>query len=177
MDIFHVNEGGKSYVYPITKILICLGLIIVLINRNSIIHIDNRVIDVIVTFLSTVTVIACIFCIYISFAEFIIIDENRAKERALSDRIIASSKKYAIDKIVTMVESNDIIDIQIVWKNKAIGIGASSDCKNYDSNFFDKLYYVDKEEFENIEDFKSALVPYLMDGTISVISIDGIKPK
>ncbi len=141
MDIFHVNEDVKSYVYPILKMIICVGLIILFINRDRIVHIDNKAIDIIIGILCTQIGILCIYCIYISAAELLLVNENRVKETAVSDRIIAKSKPYTIDEIVHMAEVNDIIEIQIVSKNRAVEIGSSSDCKNGSSKFFDKQYY------------------------------------
>lgn len=177
MDIFHINEDVKSYAYPILKIIVCAVLIIILINRDQIIRIDNKVINIIIGILCTAIGIVCIYCIYISAYELSQVHENRVKETVLSDGIIADSKQYSIDEIVYMAEVNDIIEIQIVSKNRTIIIGSSSDCKNGSSKFFGKLYYIDDETFANIKDFKSELLAYSINEQISVVSIDGIAPK
>lgn len=177
MDIFHVKENVKSYAYPILKMIVCVGLIILFINRDCIVHIDNKAIDIIVGILCTTIGIVCIYCIYISVAELLLVYENRVKETAVSDRIIAKSKPYTIDEIVHMAEANDIIEIQIVSKNSVVEIGSSSDCESGSSKFFDKQYYIEDKTFEDIKDFKSELSIYAMNGQISVASIDGIAPK
>lgn len=176
MDIFHVNENVKSYKYPILKIIVCVILIITFINRDRIIYIDNKVINIIIGILCTTVGIVCIYCIYISVYELFLVHGNRAKETVSSNSITAKSKKYTIDEIVFMAETNDIIEIQIVSKNRTVEIGSSSDCKNGSSKFFDKLYYIDDETFENIKDFKSELLAYAINGQISVVHIDGITP-
>ena len=177
MDIFHVNEDVKSYAYPILKIIICAALIIVFIYRDRIFCINSKVINIVIGILCTAIGIVCIYCIYISAYELSQVHENRGKETALSDGIIANNKRYTIDEIVYMAEVNDIIEIQIVSKNTTVKIGSSSDCKNGSSKFFDKLYYIDDEIFENIKDFKSELLAYAISGQISVVFIDGIAPK
>lgn len=177
MDIFHVNETNKSYAYPITKILVCIAFIFSAINRDYIVHIDNKVIDIIVGILCTAMGIVCIYCIYISVFELSQAHENRKKGTILTDGAIANSKQYTIDKIIYLVETNDIIEIQIVSKNKAVTIGSSSDCNNGSSKFFDKLYYIGDEMFESIDVFKEKLLPYAVNKQISVIFIDGITPK
>lgn len=177
MDIFHVNEDVKSYAYPILKIIICAALILIFIYRDRIFRIDSKVINIVIGILCTAIGIVCIYCIYISAYELSQVHENRVKETALSDGIIANNKQYTIDEIVYMAEVNDIIEIQIVSKNKTVKIGSSSDCKNGSSKFFDKLYYIDDETFENIKDFKSELLAYAISGQISVVFIDGIAPK
>ena len=177
MGIFHYNEDNKSYIYPILKIIVCIVLIILFINSERIIHIDNKVISIIIGILCGAITIVCIYCIYISVFEISQAHENRAKETVLSNSIIANSKQYTIDEIVFMAETNDIIEVQIISKNRIVNIGSSSDSKNGSSKFFDKLYYIDDEMFESINDFKSELLSYAVDGQISVIYIDGIVPK
>ena len=177
MNVFLFNEANKSYIYPIIKIIVFVVLIIIFINRGRIIPIDSKVINVVISILCTVVGFACIYCIYISGAELIQAHENREKEAVLSDRIIANSKQYTIDEIASLAESNDIIEIKIVFKNKGVMIGSSSDSKNSSSKFFDKLYFIDDEMFKEIEDFKSELLPYAINGQVSVISIDGIVPE
>lgn len=177
MNPFYVNDKLKSYAYPIIKILICIALILVMINREHFLHFDNKMINIAETILCTTIVVACIFCIYISGAEMIYVYENRAKETVLSGRAIAECKEFTIDEIVSMAEHDDIIDLQIVWKNKAIGIGASANSKNFASALFDKRYYINREEYESIGEFRAALSPYATNGKVSVITIDGAKPK
>ena len=175
MDVFNVDESLKSYTYPIIKIVICLALIVLFINRGHIIHIDNRVINVIVGVLCTVIGIVCIYCIYISAFELSQIHENRKKDNIMYSSSLTIGKEYAVDQIVAMAKDNDIIDIQIASNDKVIGIGSSSDCKNYNSKFFDKRYYINEKEFESIDEFKSSLLQYSNNGRIFVISIDGIR--
>ena len=116
----------------------------------------------------------CIYCIYISVCELSQVHENRVNETICSDSNLANSKQYTIDEIILMAETNDIIEIKIVSRNRVIEIGSSSDCKNGSSKFFDKLYYIDDEVFETIKDFKSGLLPYAINGQITVVYIDGI---
>lgn len=180
MNIFHFNETNKSYIYPIIKIIVCVVLIIIFMNSGRVFHIDNtdsKLIKIIISVLGVVVVLACAFCIYISGAELLQAYENREKETALSDRIIANSKQYTIDEIISLVESNDIIEIKIVFKNKGVMIGSSSDNEYSSSKFFDKLYFIEDEMFEEIEYFKSALLSYAINEQISVISIDGVVPR
>ena len=176
MKIFHVNEDNESYIYPILKIFVCTVLIIIFINRKRMIQIDNEVINIVIGVLCTVIGIACIYCVIISAYELSQVHANRVKGTALSDAVIANGKAYAMDEIVPLVENNDIVEVQILSKNRMVKIGASSDCKNGSSKFFDKLYYIDGETFQNIEDFKSGLLSYATDGQIAVISIDGMAP-
>lgn len=173
-NIFSFDKDIKSYKYPIVKIFICIILIIMFINRPNT---YNKIINIVIEILCTVLGILCIKCIYISVFELFQTYDNCNKSRYASEKYIIHSKLYPIDEIVSMIQNNDIIEIQIFRNKDLFEIGSSSDCKNYDSNFFNKLYYIDNKEFLNIEDFKSALMEYSINGKISVISIDGIKVK
>lgn len=174
MDIFHVNKNNKSYAYPILKIVVCIVLIILFIKRDSIIHIDNKTVNIVIGILCTAIGLVCIYCAEISICELLQVKENRSEAMALSDSIVAGCKRYTVNDIVSLAESNDIIEIRIAFNNRAITIGTSSDCKNGSSKFFDKLYYIGNKEFEDAEDFKSGLLKYTVNGEIAVIAIDGI---
>ena len=176
MNILHFNKNVKSYTYPILKIIICAALIIAFIYRDRIFFINSKSVNIVIDVLCTAVGIVLIYCIYISACELLQAHENR-EEAALSDGVTAEGKKYSVDEIVYMAEVNDIIEIKIVSKNKIVTIGSSSDCKNGSSKFFDKLYYIDEQMFENIKDFKSKLLAYAISGQISVVSIDGIAQK
>lgn len=107
----------------------------------------------------------------------ILIHENRFKKNISLRSGVQNSKEYSFDELVNLVEKSDIIEIEIFVNNNLIEIGSSSNSNNYDSKFFDKLYYIDKNEFVDINDFKVSLIPYSKNGKISVTAIDGINPK
>jgi hypothetical protein len=177
LNLLDFNENIISYRYPIIKIITSVVLIIILVNRTYFIHFEDEVFNIILGVIATAVGCVCILCIYISWAEISLVHENRKKTNIVIDSIIANTKKYSIDEIVAMSKNNDIIDIQIVVNDKAIGIGSSSDCKAGSSKFFDKLYYIDKNEFANIDDFKASLLSHTVNEKIMVISIDGIRPE
>lgn len=174
MDIFHVKDSLKSYTYPIVKLLICILLIVLFIRRGEIIHIDGKIIKVIIGIFCTIVAIGCIYCGYISVFEIFQVHENRSTASTNLDSTINESSAYTIDEIVTMAESNDIIEIKIIANNRIIVVGASSDCKAGNSNFFDKLYYIDNREFKNIKDFKYSLRSYSNNEKLTVTMIDGV---
>ena len=82
-----------------------------------------------------------------------------------------------IDDVLSQIESNDIIEYQILADDRAILIGASSDNRYGSDKFFDKKYYCDKQEFDTIDELSNALSKYLFDDCLKVMSIDGIKVK
>lgn len=179
LNVFKCNENLKSYTYPIVKILICVVIILIIINSNKFIPVNenNVLIESFIRIISVGFVISSIMCIYISASEMILIHENRFKKNISLRSGVQNSKEYSFDELVNLVEKSDIIEIEIFVNNNLIEIGSSSNSNNYDSKFFDKLYYIDKNEFVDINDFKVSLIPYSKNGKISVTAIDGINPK
>ena len=177
INIFRVDQNITSYGYPIVKIILFVLLIILGVNRNHIIPINDSSLNAVIGYIGAAFVVICIFCIYISFAELIFANENRAKGKSLTDKAIRNSKEYDINEIISLAENNDIIEIEIMSGKKPLEIGTSSYSESAYSELTDKRYYIGKKEFSNIEDFRSALSPYLINNRLMVISIDGIAAK
>lgn len=177
MDIFHIDSNLKSYIYPAVKIFIFVLILLVLINRGHIIHIDNKIVNIIIGVLCTIVGIVCIYCTYISAFELFEVHGSRTKTVNIYTEAIERSEVYSTDEIVSLVKNNDIIEIRIISNDKIIKIGSSSDCKVGSSKFFNKLFYVDKKEFIKIEDFRDTIQLYSDSGQITVITIDGVSPK
>lgn len=87
------------------------------------------------------------------------------------------SKEFSIEEILSLLVTNDIIEIWIVSNNKIIEIGSSSDCREGSAQFFDKHYYVNEKEFTNIDQLRTEILPYFVDEKVKAISIDGISPE
>ncbi len=175
MNIFRIKKDNNSYVYPIVKVLIFSLLSVAVMSLNQIIVINNKAVYNLFIFLCMIIITGCAHCIFISFGELQAAHKNRAKNKTLTERVIAKSREYSVDEFVSLLERKDVIEIQIIFNRKAIDIGAKSDFNQSNFRFFNKRYYIDKEEFEDIEDFKSALAPYLFNGKILVLSVDGVK--
>ncbi|MBQ6707324.1 MAG: hypothetical protein IJM97_00090 [Clostridia bacterium] len=170
MKWFQFNSELDSYTYPIVKIVVCIFLVIITINRGHFLNFEN----IFITILSVVICVASILCIYISFAEIISTYENREKIRTSLNIEKMPSKAYSVDEIIFMLDRNDIIEIQILVDKKIVEIGSSSDCNVGDRHFFDKRYYIGKKEFESIDEFKTVFVSLFSNGPVKVVSIDGI---
>lgn len=177
-NIFRVDTSLKSYTYPIVKIAVFLFLIILGINRNQIyqIHYNSSELEEIVSILFAFAGIMSIFCICIAVAELVYTAENRENMKELSDVQLANKKLYPIKAIVSMVNSNDIIEIRIAFRGEPIVIGASSDFKAGSAKFYDKRFYIGKQEYERVEDFSQALQSYSETKGVFVLSIDDIAP-
>lgn len=171
IKIFEVNTELKSYTFPVIKILFCLALLVVLINRNKLfLFAENHL--VVETILSFALSVICIFCIYISIAESIELHEKLHENQISIQKI--DSKQYSIENIIHMVEKEDILEVEIIVQDEIVKIGCTSDNDWSTNNFFDKVYYCNSDEYETIEVFRKVIHTYTTDGMLNVISIDGI---
>lgn len=163
----------KKYIFPIIKILVSIVIILVIGSRNRFIYISNPVKSEVVNIICGLVGFFCILQIYLSVAGIISIRE--ADSKALPENIASLNyREYHIDEVILLVENNDIIDLRIISNNKIFSIGASSDCKSGSSTFFDKLYYINSENFTSIDIFKSHLLSLVHDKMLKVISIDDL---
>ena len=77
-----------------------------------------------------------------------------------------------------MADKYDIMEYEIAFEGKVIGLGSMSDSEPGRSDFFDKCFYVGKEEFTKIEDFIKAVQPYVdVNGEVLVITVNEGPPR
>jgi len=119
---------------------------------------------------------ASIFFIYISIAEMVLIYSKRAdsQKKVYKNN---SVKLISINAIVDMVSRNDIIEIEILSPSMTvIKAGASSDSKYTEKQFFNKLYYIDRDEYKTIDEFCAEISCHSKDGFVKVVAVDGCAP-
>lgn len=177
MHLFSIDESMNSYIYPVVKIVLCIVIILLLIFRGHFIQINQLLWDIIERVFCTALGSACILCIVISFAQLLVVHDNRSEKQALTSKQMEKVRRFPIEKIISLSRDNDIIEFKIVSKDMCLNIGASSDSKRGDSVFFDKLYYIGNREYDNLGSFMEELTKYSIDGQISVVSIDGVSPE
>lgn len=170
--IFKVNSEIRSYTYPTIKLLVCLVLILVLMNRSRLFVIDDKRWAIAMTVLAFVFGVGAIFCIYISIGEICELYERRVDNQRIVGEL--ATKQYPIEKLMKMIEKEDILEVEIKVQEEIVKIGCTSDNKWSTNEFFDKVYYCDDTEYETIEAFRKALNTYEIDGMLEVVSIDGI---
>lgn len=84
-------------------------------------------------------------------------------------------KRVDITLVMQLVEDNDIIDICIMMNDKKIHIGTNADSNSRGGPTFDKLYYIEKENFEDIQEFRKHLINLNNNNkSLSVLSVDDI---
>ncbi len=175
--LFCLDESMNSYIYPFVKIVLCIGIILLLIFRDHFIQIDQLLWEIIVGVLCVILCFACILCVEISLAELLVVHDNKHKMHKQMIENDEECVSFSVERVVSLTGQNDIIDFEIVSKGTRLNIGASSDNKPGDSVFFDKLYYIGNQEYDNLEIFMEELKKYSIDGQIPVVSIDGVSPK
>ena len=177
MKIFDFDDNATSYKYPIIKLLLSVLILAAIYNLNLVFHFNGEIANFTVNFLCRILICAGIIRIILSIAEILTIPGNRKKTAAVSDKEKKRSKTCSVDKIVSLADSNSIIEIQILSGNKKIKVGASSDYDKGKSEFFDKLFFIGEKEFETADDFRNALRMYSDGDKMTVISIDDLPPE
>lgn len=177
MKLFRCDKNIKTYKIPVIKIILCGLLVVLLISRNYLIHINNSLWKTIINIVCFQVVILSILCIYFSVAEIILLNERNKEDRMNIENARTYSKTYYVDYILSLLEENDIIDISILSNDQIINLGASSDCHPGSSHFFDKNYYINNKNDITIEELREIINHYSTNSKVCVIAIDGVPPN
>lgn len=129
----------------------------------------------IVTVFCFVATTASILCIYIAISELFYVRKNRKGSKFKAKDI--STTPFSPKRVISLVKENDIIEFEIKSNENVVKIGASSDNKLSNSVFFDKNFFIGKEEYLTTEEFEKELSKHIEDGKINVITIDGVKAE
>lgn len=179
MSLFTPRKDLKTPCLPIIKIIICIIIIVLSIVRREFYSFFNIEFEGFLNILEA-SIFLCIgiidiWIIYMSFIEIYFICENRA---VIKEKDIGKSLKgemYLLSQIVLLLDKNDIIEIMIKAGEKIVYIGVSSDCKVGSSKFFDKRFYIEDIEYDNMELFIEKLKSYSENEYINVLTIDDIR--
>lgn len=174
MKIFKVQPNLTSYAYPLSKTAICLIIILLGIFRNQIIHSDSLWVNAIITTLGFTPFLLSILCLYISVGELFCVYSNKKHKKMNLEH--QEYELVSAARIIALLQENDILEIVLLYKNEIIKIGTSSNCKNSDSHFFDKRYYVDSFEYETLAPVQEIIYERFPEDNIPVLEIDGRKP-
>ncbi len=168
--IFEVNTEIKNYTYPVVKIVLCLVVLLILLNRRKIFSLEETVVTHLITVFAFVISVVCIFCIYISVAEIVELYDRRAENQININTV--ATKQYPVETILNLIEKEDVLDVAIKVQKDIIKIGCTSD-NNWSTNvFFDKIYYCNETQYESIEAFRDAINTYASNGMFDVISLE-----
>lgn len=160
-----------SYRTSIIKLILSCVLAAVCILRPTI---HNQQINTIVNLVCGAFSIPIVFLFGASVVEFITTFFNRRNRKKDPNKITAF-KRVDIDSVIQAATQNAIIDFEVLWYDRILHCGSSSDCLPENSVFFDKQYFIDSSLYDNLDLFKKDLSTYLIDGSLQILSIDGIK--
>lgn len=173
--LFEVQTNLTNYMYPISKIIISVLIVLFSIFRKRLFVIDSKPLNIFVTLICFVFTMVSILSFYISISELFYVCRNRKAEH--TDVKSLATVPFDFDRINSLVKDNDIIEFEIIANEKMLRVGASSDCEVNSLVFFDKRFYIEKEEYLTIEEFEEALSRYMSDGKINVVTVDGVKAE
>ena len=170
--LFTVQRNLTCASYPIVKMILALLVIALAVVISMYFTMSVIWADFVIRLICVVSTLVSVLCIYISIAELIIVSENKKDNRK-----VQLGKTFKMENVISMVEENDILEIEIKTQGQVISVGASSDCKQGSSVFFDKRFYIGDYEYETLELFEKALLHYATSGELRVITIDGVKAE
>ncbi len=162
-----------SYSTSIIKLFLSLGVATACIFRPSV---SSEKLNTVVSIFCAIICIPVVFLFAGSIVEFVSTFYNRKHNRK-DPRTITVYKNVDIDSVICGVKQNAIIDYEILWYNRIIHCGSSSDCAPENSDFFDKKYFIDSVLYDDIDSFRKALSSYMVNDSIQVITIDGLEQK
>ena len=143
--------------------------------RNQLFTISLKSLNILAATLCFAATVAAILCTYISIGELFYVWKNK---KVKQDRVeFITTTPFDLERVINLVKENDIIEFEIKSTGGIIKVGSSSDCKVGDSVFFDKRFYIEKNEYLTAEEFEANLLQYCADGKINVIAIDGVKAE
>lgn len=120
-----------------------------------------------------------LFGVICALVEISIVRKHRRSPKTrqpVSGREKAAGKPFSLEQLAALAEENDIVELRLLHGSRTVTAGSSSDYTPQ-KGFFDKRYYVGSKEMETIDDFRRALEPYAPGGTVTVLTIDGVKPQ
>lgn len=123
-------------------------------------------------------ILGALFEIFIVFA-------NRKHQRLIetpADEVrTLEYKLFPAEKVLSALERDPVLSLQIISDDRLLLVGSASDCREvHDSmfkshtEFFDKAYFVNDDEYLSFDDFCAALAPYIQNGSIAVHKVDDI---
>ncbi len=83
-------------------------------------------------------------------------------------------RPYSPEEILTLVQLNEITNIEIANRRKTARIGACTGTDSLSGAHGAKQYYVEDRRYSDLSLFRRALDPYIKDGVVSVLSVDGV---
>ncbi len=143
-----VDTEVKTARAPFIKILICVLILLAMFFRYRVFDIQKgSTLDTII-FICLVPVVFLIgFALQSALYELMELSTRKEREKHLRSK---KSVSYSISDIQQILCENDIIEFALLRGDTTIMFGASAECSNSGS-FFNKQYYIEKQEYSTIE--------------------------
>ena len=175
--LFRVNKNATGYTWPICRILLCLlsYWLLTVVNGSRPMSTPRAVVFVLLIVLTW----GLFYGVICALVEISIVRKHRRSPKTrqpVSGREKAAGKPFSLEQLAALAEENDIVELRLLHGSRTVPAGSSSDYTPQ-KGFFDKRYYVGSKEMETIDDFRRALEPYAPGGTVTVLTIDGVKPQ
>ena len=175
--LFRVNNNATGYTWPICRILLCLlsYWLLTVVNGSRPMSTPRAVVFVLLIVLTW----GLFYSVICALVEISIVRKHRRSPKTrqpVSGREKAAGKPFSLEQLAALAEENDIVELRLLHGSWTVTAGSSSDYTPQ-KGFFDKRYYVGSKEMETIDDFRRALEPYAPGGTVTVLTIDGVKPQ
>lgn len=175
--LFRVNKNATGYTWPICRILLCLlsYWLLTVVNGSRPMSTPRAVVFVLLIVLTW----GLFYGVICALVEISIVRKHCRSPKTrqpVSGREKAAGKSFSLEQLAALAEENDIVELRLLHGSRTVTAGSSSDYTPQ-KGFFDKRYYVGSKEMETIDDFRRALEPYAPGGTVTVLTIDGVKPQ
>lgn len=173
MKLLGLRDGETSYTRTLIRLTVCVLLCLIGAFRQEIFPFleDMPILD----YLFIGIFILSLYFGIVSAIQLSVIAENRREPKAI-DR--EKTQPYTPEQLLSLVSKNDIMDFEILSDEGVIlHVGASSDYDKRNGKFFDKMFYIEKQEYRDIGAFCDALSRYAPDGFLRLYRIDGMDPK
>lgn len=175
--LFRVNKNATGYTWPICRILLCLlsYWLLTVVNGSRPMSTPRAVVFVLLIVLTW----GLFYGVICALVEINIVRKHRRSPKTrqpVSGREKVAGKPFSLEQLAALAEENDIVELRLLHGSRTVTAGSSSDYTPQ-KGFFDKRYYVGSKEMETIDDFRRALEPYAPGSTVTVLTIDGVKPQ
>ena len=177
MKLIRVDDSINSYTIPIIKTIgfIVLSGIILVVRLH--VHIEHFIVNHVVGIISAITIMFSFYCIIIAISEMLLLSDRREIYKMDYNKALARGTFFSFEYVYTLLIKNDIVDVLLLSDKKVIRLGASSKCRRNSSEFYNKHYYIDKQNDASLEVIKETIKNSSSDKGIFVIQIDGVPAK
>ena len=171
MDFFKANMQLKSLKPPIVKMIIAIAVMILCFFRACFIPTNLVFLQHVGSIIALILTAGCIYRILISGIEISQFLMSRPKLIKQTDHPI---KIWSFDEMLSFLEKENIIDLTVEGDFGIVKLGTRSDFGSptylAPKQWFNKCYYIEDCEYNNILEFQEAFKQLVSSEKIKVLS-------